>query len=142
MDLPTSPPNDSPPSPAASTGPSLALGTATAWVRPDVTPSGPGCLGCTRSAPPTWWFHLRRCATCGHVGCCDSSPQQHARKHYVQTGHPVIRSFEPEESWFYDYRADAYASCPELCAPSARPAEQPAPGPAGLVPVDWRDQLH
>ncbi len=48
--------------------------------------------------------HLRLCLTCGHVGCCDSSPGNHARKHFEATGHPVMRSFEPGESWRWCYR--------------------------------------
>lgn len=45
------------------------------------------------------WVHLRGCLTCGHVGCCDSSPLQHATKHFESTGHPVMRSIEPGEAW-------------------------------------------
>jgi CPA1 family monovalent cation:H+ antiporter len=56
-----------------------------------------GCGACLREG--TWWVHLRICLTCGEVGCCDSSPQQHARKHFEETGHPVMRSFEPGEAW-------------------------------------------
>ncbi len=62
-------------------------------IDPSAEPSGPGCKECM--AAGGWWFHLRRCAECGHIGCCDSSPGQHALKHYEETGHPVIRSFEP-----------------------------------------------
>ena len=65
-------------------------------------PSGDGCVECLAS-PKGWWFHLRRCAKCGHIGCCDSSPSQHASKHAVTAGHPIIASFEPGEDWFYDY---------------------------------------
>jgi len=116
--------------------------TAADWVDPAALPSGPGCADCSAVQPSGWWFHLRRCATCGHVGCCDSSPQQHAREHYEQTGHPVIRSYEPGEDWFFDYRTGDYATCPEVCAPLARPEDQPAPGPLGRVPTDWKQQLH
>jgi uncharacterized UBP type Zn finger protein len=45
------------------------------------------------------WLHLRMCLTCGHVGCCDSSPSKHASAHYQQTRHPLIRSAEPGETW-------------------------------------------
>jgi hypothetical protein len=45
------------------------------------------------------WVHLRSCLTCGHVGCCDSSPYQHATGHFAATGHPVMRSIQPGESW-------------------------------------------
>jgi monovalent cation/hydrogen antiporter len=56
-----------------------------------------GCGACL--ADGTTWVHLRLCLTCGEVGCCDSSPQQHARRHLEATGHPVMRSFEPGEAW-------------------------------------------
>ena len=49
------------------------------------------------------WAHLRMCLECGHVGCCDSSPYRHASKHHEDTGHPVMRSFEPGESWRWCY---------------------------------------
>jgi hypothetical protein len=65
-------------------------------------PSGTGCVECL--ATGGWWLHLRRCAECGHIGCCDNSPNQHASKHNAATGHPIITSFEPGERWFYDYR--------------------------------------
>jgi hypothetical protein len=47
----------------------------------------------------TVWVHLRECLTCGHIGCCDSSPQRHASKHGAEVGHPIVRSFEPGEDW-------------------------------------------
>jgi hypothetical protein len=47
----------------------------------------------------TDWVHLRQCCACGHVGCCDSSPRRHATTHFGSTGHPVMRSLEPGESW-------------------------------------------
>ncbi|MFY9645295.1 MAG: UBP-type zinc finger domain-containing protein [Terriglobales bacterium] len=71
-------------------------------IDPVSKPSGDGCVECLAS-PEGWWFHLRRCAECGHIGCCDSSPSQHASKHASTTGHQVIASFEPGEDWFYDY---------------------------------------
>src|SRR6187200_3093241 len=49
------------------------------------------------------WVHLRLCLTCGHVGCCDSSPNKHATKHFKATEHPIIRSFEPGEDWEWCY---------------------------------------
>jgi CPA2 family monovalent cation:H+ antiporter-2 len=49
------------------------------------------------------WLHLRRCTQCGQVGCCDSSPNTHATKHHEATGHPIIRSIQPGESWFWCY---------------------------------------
>ena len=55
------------------------------------------------------WVHLRRCLTCDHVGCCDSSPARHATAHYRNTGHPVITSAEPGESWRWCYVDEAGA---------------------------------
>lgn len=49
------------------------------------------------------WVHLRICLICGHVGCCDSSPNRHARGHFHATGHPFIQSFEPGEDWRWCY---------------------------------------
>ena len=64
----------------------------------DVTPRTPGeCEDCVREG--TRWVHLRLCLTCGHVGCCDSSPRRHASAHFHESAHPVMRSAEPEESW-------------------------------------------
>src|SRR5262245_18197618 len=73
-------------------------------INPLTEPSGTGCVECL--APGSWWFHLRRCTECGHIGCCDSSPNQHASRHHSETGHPVIASFEPGERWFYEYRTE------------------------------------
>ena len=109
-------------------------------IDPTVPPSGTGCVEC--DATQGWWFHLRRCATCGHVGCCDTSPSQHATAHFRETGHPVVRTFEPGEDWFWDYPADDYVDGPPLAAPEHRPVEQTVPGPAGRVPDNWRRLLH
>ncbi|GAA3430647.1 UBP-type zinc finger domain-containing protein [Kutzneria kofuensis] len=57
-----------------------------------------GCQDCL-AAGERRWVHLRLCLTCGHVGCCDSSPRRHASAHHADTGHPVMRSLEPGESW-------------------------------------------
>lgn len=62
------------------------------------TPRTPnGCEECLRDG--TSWVHLRLCLTCGHVGCCNSSQHKHGTKHFQETGHPVMRSFEPGEAW-------------------------------------------
>ena len=49
------------------------------------------------------WVHLRLCLTCGHVGCCDSSPNKHGTKHHHNTKHPIIKSYEPGEEWKWCY---------------------------------------
>jgi len=67
----------------------------------DVTPSAQGCEECLKAGDR--WVHLRICLTCGHVGCCDSSPNQHATKHYHENGHPLVQSFEPGENWVWCY---------------------------------------
>ncbi|MFF1285337.1 UBP-type zinc finger domain-containing protein [Streptomyces sp. NPDC058299] len=109
-------------------------------IDPRVPPSGTGCVECEEGGG--WWFHLRRCARCGHIGCCDDSPGRHATAHYRETGHPVIRSFEPGEAWFWNFATEElYGSGPELAPPAGHPADQPAPGPAGRVPADWARNL-
>jgi len=109
-------------------------------IDPTASPSGTGCLECL--AGGGWWLHLRRCATCGQIGCCDSSPSQHATKHALSTDHAVIRSFEPGEDWFWDYESEEFFEGPELAAPTHHPFDQPTPGPAGHVPSDWQEHLH
>ena len=114
--------------------------TAPESIDPTVPPSGDGCVECLEGGG--WWFHLRRCARCGHIGCCDQSPSRHATAHATASGHTVIRSFEPDEDWFYDYASDDYAEGPELAPPLHHPLDQPVPGPAGSVPQDWVDRLN
>jgi hypothetical protein len=109
-------------------------------IDPSAEPSGTGCVEC--DAAGGWWLHLRRCAGCGHIGCCDNSPEQHATKHARESGHPVIASFEPGEDWFYDYRSEDFASGPALAPPEHHPIDQPVPGPAGRVPADWQERLN
>ncbi|MEA2644635.1 MAG: hypothetical protein QOG08_1661 [Chloroflexota bacterium] len=103
-------------------------------------PSGTGCAECDASGG--WWFHLRRCAACGHIGCCDSSPSQHASHHAAGSGHPIIQSFEPQEDWYWNYKTQQYLDGPQLMAPRHHPLDQPVPGPAGRVPRDWQRHLH
>ena len=74
---------------------------ATAPADPEPLTQG-RCQECDELGESTW-SHLRMCLTCGHVGCCDSSPHQHANKHFHQTDHPVMRSIEPGESWRWCY---------------------------------------
>ena len=70
----------------------------------DVAPSGNGCEECLKTGDE--WVHLRLCRICGHVGCCDDSPNRHASKHARKTGHPVIASGEPGERWLYCFPDD------------------------------------
>ena len=94
-----------------------------------VTPAAPagtdaGCEACLRTGGR--WVHLRRCLTCGHVGCCDSSEGRHATRHFDETGHPVMASAEPGENWQWSYPEKAYVqaagggpaasqACPDVC---------------------------
>ena len=111
-----------------------------AGIDPSVPPSGAGCVECERAGG--WWVHLRRCAECGHIGCCDSSPAQHASGHATASGHPFIQSFEPDEDWFWNFETAQMYDGPELAPPRQHPLDQPTPGPAGRVPDDWRRQIH
>ncbi len=83
----------------ATTGPRC---THLSSIDPNVAPRTPnGCEECLKTGSP--WVHLRLCLTCGHVGCCDSSPNRHATRHFHETTHPIIRSFEPGEDWRWCY---------------------------------------
>lgn len=70
-------------------------------VAADVILSADGCEECLAIGDD--WVHLRLCLTCGHVGCCDSSRNEHATRHFQAFGHPVIRSLEPGETWKWCY---------------------------------------
>ena len=63
----------------------------------DVEPSAEGCEECLQMGDT--WVHLRKCLTCGQVGCCDSSKNKHAHRHADEAGHPIVRSLEPGEDW-------------------------------------------
>ncbi len=77
-----------------------------------VTPSAEGCEDCLKIGGR--WVHLRMCMECGHVGCCDNSPNCYVTKHFNETAHPIIRSVEPGEDWGYCYVDEAfYRSLPE-----------------------------
>lgn len=67
----------------------------------DLQPSHHVCDECIKTGDT--WVHLRICLSCGHIGCCDSSKNRHATKHYRATQHPVVRSIEPEEDWGWCY---------------------------------------
>jgi uncharacterized UBP type Zn finger protein len=72
----------------------------------EVTPSAQGCEDCLRTGGR--WVHLRICLSCGHVGCCDSSPNKHATAHYRESAHPIVQSFERGEDWRWCYVDKAY----------------------------------
>jgi uncharacterized UBP type Zn finger protein len=81
-----------------------------------VTPATQGCEECLRTGDR--WLHLRVCLGCGHVGCCDDSPNRHATAHFHETRHPVIRSFERGESWGWCYVDELFLE--EVPGPSRR----------------------
>ena len=78
---------------------------------PAPTPRPPnGCAECL--AMGSWWVHLRLCLECGHVGCCDNSPNRHATAHFGADHHPLIRSYEPGENWWWCYIDDLLFDVP------------------------------
>ncbi len=112
---------------------------STEQIDPAAPPSGNGCIECDEAGG--WWVHLRRCAACGHIGCCDDSLARHATAHWRETGHRYMQSYEPGEDWWWDYQEEQLVAGPDLAPPTSRPDEQPSPGPEGRVPGDWRRQL-
>ncbi len=78
----------------------------------EAQPSGDGCKECLETGGT--WLHLRRCAACGHIGCCDSSPNKHARRHFEETGHAIVQSFESGEDWLYCFADDLTFEVEEL----------------------------
>ena len=81
-----------------------------AHVKPQA-PKTQGCEECLKAGGE--WVHLRLCLDCGHVGCCDSSPNQHATRHFRQTQHPVMTSFEPGERWAWCFVDEAAVDVPK-----------------------------
>jgi uncharacterized UBP type Zn finger protein len=73
-----------------------------------VTPSAQGCEECLKSGDE--WVHLRLCLICGHLGCCDSSKNKHASKHFKATGHPIIQAFGSGEDWMWCYVDNDFVS--------------------------------
>ena len=71
-----------------------------------------GCEDCLRMGSP--WLHLRICLDCGHVGCCDDSPNRHARAHSHASGHAIIRSLEPGEDWSWCFVDQLAMRIPEV----------------------------
>jgi uncharacterized UBP type Zn finger protein len=95
-----------------------------------VSPGGDGCQECLETDQT--WLHLRRCAVCGHIGCCDSSPNKHARRHFEETGHAIVQSFEPDEDWLYCFDDDLVFGVEELQASPSHPPGW-SPGPPWMV---------
>lgn len=71
-----------------------------------VEPKSDGCADCVKTGD--LWVHLRLCKSCGYVGCCDSSVNKHATKHFDTSRHPIVESFEPGENWGYCYVDDMF----------------------------------
>ncbi len=94
------------------------------------TPRTLGCEECLASGDA--WVHLRLCLSCGHVGCCDDSPNRHATRHHRATRHPVIKSFEPGETWAWCFEDEELAD--ELLGfPEETPSRHYGPGEAGAA---------
>ena len=73
----------------------------------DVNPSSEGCEDCLPIGGR--WVHLRMCMKCGHIGCCDNSPNRHATAHWLgDSTHPLIRSYEPGEDWWWCYADELF----------------------------------
>lgn len=108
-------------------------------IDPTVPPSGAGCVECQASGG--WWFHLRRCAQCGHVGCCDDSISRRGAAHFRDTGHEVMQSYEPEEDWFWNFTTEEAFAGPVLADPQHHPLEQTVPGPSSRLPDNWEQLL-
>ena len=84
--------------------------------------SVPGCEDCLRTGDG--WVHLRICLSCGHVGCCDSSPNRHASAHAAASGHALIRSIQPGEDWPWCYVDEVAMEIPEV---TGEPRIPPSP---------------
>ena len=83
-----------------------------------VSPRARGCEECLKMHAR--WVHLRLCLTCGHVGCCDSSPNRHATRHFHETAHPVMASLEPGERWAWCFVDETELAVPEGFEPYLR----------------------
>jgi len=81
--------------------------------------SGDGCVECLEMG--SGWLHLRRCIECGHIGCCDSSPNKHATAHFHAVAHPLIQSYEPGEDWIWCYEDELAFEVQELRGSPSHP---------------------
>ena len=114
----------------------MAPSTAPDGIDVGVPPTGTGCADCDSATPPGWWVHLRRCAQCGHIGCCDTSPGQHASAHAEATGIPSSRASSPARTGSSTTRparpSTARSSRLRTRGPTSRPHPGRRPGAAGL----------
>ena len=85
----------------------------------ELPPSSPGCEECLATGSP--WVHLRICLECGHVGCCDDSPNRHASAHHAETRHPIIRSIERGERWAWCFEDEVAMVLPQVKGETAIP---------------------
>ncbi len=85
----------------------------------DVTPSARGCEECLQTH--SRWVHLRLCRTCGHVGCCDDSPNRHATKHFHASRHPIIEGYDPPERWGWCYIDEVLFDLSDRATPQLGP---------------------
>ena len=92
-----------------------------------VTPSAKGCEDCL--AMGAEWVHLRLCLACGHVGCCNDSPNKHAALHAREAGHPVAKSFEPGQDWAWCYADEELVEAVPAFAGESPPEHIGPPGP-------------
>jgi hypothetical protein len=84
-----------------------------------VKPSARGCEECLKIGSP--WVHLRLCRTCGHVGCCDDSPNRHATKHFRATRHPIVEGYDPPEGWGWCYLDEVFFDLSDRATPQDGP---------------------
>ena len=84
-----------------------------------VTPSAKGCEECLKMG--SIWLHLRLCRECGHVGCCDDSPNRHATKHFHATKHPIIEGYDPPEGWGWCYVDEVFLDLGKNVTPQLGP---------------------
>ncbi|MGC1302259.1 MAG: UBP-type zinc finger domain-containing protein [Caulobacteraceae bacterium] len=84
-----------------------------------VQPSADGCEECLKTGSS--WVHLRLCRICGHVGCCDDSPNRHATKHFRATSHPVIEGYDPPEGWGWCFVDEEVLDLTDRMTPHPRP---------------------
>jgi uncharacterized UBP type Zn finger protein len=89
-----------------------------AHLKPQPPKTPEGCEECLKMGGQ--WVHLRLCLSCGHVGCCDSSPNRHATKHFHETKHPVMTSLEPDERWAWCFVDEEAVDVPKAALPYLR----------------------